>query len=235
MPASGPQAGEQIPQVLADGHAQVAVEGLEDDLDGVAGGWGGRRVSGEAGQVGDGEGPADQAQELHQGGQHADGGGQGQDGRVGVGQGGRQQDHGRGEQDRAHGEPPPDEDQAAAAGGEPFQDLAGWLAEDVGVVEAAGEQGVEAVVGNRKDQQQQAGQHLGGQEGVLSCAGAWEPTRPPAGRDRGELPLGGLAFQVVDDGPNGPRRTPALGIGVRRGGWCPAPQRMWRSSWLLWP
>ena len=60
----GPQAGEQIAQMFTDGHAQVAVEGLEDDLDGVAGRRGARRVTGEAGQVGDGEGPADQAQEL---------------------------------------------------------------------------------------------------------------------------------------------------------------------------
>jgi hypothetical protein len=149
----GPQAGEQIAQVLADGHAQVAVEGLEGDLNGVAGGRSGRRVGGEASQLGDGEGPADQAQELHQRGQQPDGGGQGQDGGVGVGEGGREQHGGGGEQDRAHGEPPPGEDEAAAPGGEPVQDPAGWLAQDVGVVKAAGEQGVEQVVSNRKDQQ----------------------------------------------------------------------------------
>jgi hypothetical protein len=125
--------------------------------------------------VGDRERPADKAQELDQGGQQPDSGGQGQHGRVGVGQGGRQEDHGRGEQDRAHGEPPPGEDQAAAAGDEPLQHLAGWLAEDVGVVEAAGQQGEEQVVGDRQHQEQQAGQHLGGQEGPLLCRGwgAW--------------------------------------------------------------
>jgi hypothetical protein len=125
--------------MLANGHAQVAVEGLEDDVDGVAGGRGGRRIPSQAGQLRDGERPADQAKELDQGGQQPNGGGQGQDGRVGVGQGGRQQHHGRGEQDRAHGEPPPEQDQAAAAGGEPLQDLVGWLAEDIGVVKAAGQ------------------------------------------------------------------------------------------------
>jgi hypothetical protein len=30
----GPDAGEQIPQMLTNGHAKVAVEGLEGDLDG---------------------------------------------------------------------------------------------------------------------------------------------------------------------------------------------------------
>ena len=89
--------------MLTNSHAQVAVEGLEGDLDGVAGGRGGRRVTGKAGQVGNNERPTDKAKELHQGGQ---------------------------------------QDQAAAAGGIPLQDLVGWLAEDVGVVEAAGEQGV---------------------------------------------------------------------------------------------
>ena len=169
--------------MLTDGHAQVAVEGLEDDLDGIPGGRRARRVTGKAGQVRDRERPADKAQELHQGGQQPDGGGQGQHGGVGVGQGGRHQDHGRGEQDRAHGEPPPEQDQAAAAGGEPLQHLASRLPQDVGVVEAAGEQGVEAVVGDRQHQQQQAGQHLGGQRGPL-LGRAWEPTRPAADQDR---------------------------------------------------
>jgi len=174
-----PPAGEQIAQMLPDGHAQVAVEGLEDDLDGVPSGRRGRRVTGDAGQVGNNERPADQSQELDQGGQQPDGGGQGQDGRVGVGQGGREQHHGGGEQDRAHGEPPPDEDQAAAAGSDPLQDLVGWLAEDVGIVEAAGEQGVEAVVGDRQHQQQHAGQHLGGQAGSSPTPGLGSL---PAGR-----------------------------------------------------
>jgi hypothetical protein len=60
--------------VLPDGHPEIAVEGLEDDLDGVAGGRGGRRVGGQAGQVRDGKGPADEAEALDQGGQQPEGG-----------------------------------------------------------------------------------------------------------------------------------------------------------------
>jgi len=41
----GPQAGEQIPEMLTDRDPEVAVEGLEGDRDGVAGGRGGRRVA----------------------------------------------------------------------------------------------------------------------------------------------------------------------------------------------
>jgi hypothetical protein len=37
--------------MLPNGHTEVAVEGLEGDLDGVAGGRGGRRVTGQAGQM----------------------------------------------------------------------------------------------------------------------------------------------------------------------------------------
>ena len=63
-PVDAPRAGEQIAEVFAHCHAEVAVEGLEDNVDGLATGW---RVWLHVGarQVGNQEGPPNQAQELH--------------------------------------------------------------------------------------------------------------------------------------------------------------------------
>jgi hypothetical protein len=96
-----------------------------------------------------GEGPADKSEELDERGEQPDGGGDGEDGGVGVGEGGREQNDGRGEQNGAHGKGPPDQHKAAAAGGETIQDLAGWLAQDVRVVETTCKQGEEQVVCDR--------------------------------------------------------------------------------------
>ena len=80
----GPQAGEQVAEVLADGDAEVAVQGLERDFDCGLGGSIGGGIGGGAGEVGHGERPADQAEELDGGGEHSERGGEGHDGRVGV-------------------------------------------------------------------------------------------------------------------------------------------------------
>ena len=73
-----PGAGEQVAEVLADGDAEVAVEGLEDDVDGC------RVVGRRPGQVRDEERPADQAEELDERREHADPRGERQQRRVGV-------------------------------------------------------------------------------------------------------------------------------------------------------
>ena len=157
----GPQAGEQVTEVLADGDAEVAVQGLERDFDCGLGGPIGGGIGGGAGEVGHRERPADQAEELDGGGEHSERGGERHDGRVGVSDRVREEDDGRGEQHGGHGEAPPGQDEAAAALGEPTQDVLGRLAQDVGVVERSGENGEEDVVRDRQDEQEQAGRDLG--------------------------------------------------------------------------
>jgi hypothetical protein len=66
---------EAVPEVLADGHAEVAVERLKDDVNGLAAGRAGVGLGGGARQVGHEERPPDEAEELDERGEHADGGG----------------------------------------------------------------------------------------------------------------------------------------------------------------
>src|SRR5829696_5621840 len=72
----GPEAGEQVAQVLTDGNAGIAMEGLEDDGDRIAGRLAGRRVKERASQIGNEVGPADQTEELHRGRENPECGGQ---------------------------------------------------------------------------------------------------------------------------------------------------------------
>ena len=88
-----PRAGEQVPEVLADRDAEVAVEGLEDDVDRLLPRRAGARLGGDAGQVGHQERPADQAEELHERREHAGDGGHGQQRAVGVADRARQEHH----------------------------------------------------------------------------------------------------------------------------------------------
>src|SRR5438034_11311928 len=60
----GPCAGERVAEVLADRDAEVAVEGLKDDVDGLATGLAGVGLGGGAGEVRDEERPAHEAEEL---------------------------------------------------------------------------------------------------------------------------------------------------------------------------
>jgi hypothetical protein len=85
----GPRSGESVAEVLADGDAEVAVEGLEDDVDGLLAA--GPRVGGggRAGELGHEERPADEAEELDERRQHTDGRGEGEERRLRVGDGAR--------------------------------------------------------------------------------------------------------------------------------------------------
>ena len=68
----GPGAGEEVAEVLADGDPEVAVEGLEDDVIGLVARPRSRRDRHRgAREIGDEERPADQAEELDRGRQHA--------------------------------------------------------------------------------------------------------------------------------------------------------------------
>ena len=132
--------GQRVAEVLAHGHAEVAVEGLEDDVDRLARGESGWLIGGNPGQVRDQERPADQAEELDHRGEHADDRAEDHDGAIGVGDRDREQHRERREQHRGERERPPDQDQRGTARPEALEHLVGRPAQDVRVVEALGEQ-----------------------------------------------------------------------------------------------
>jgi hypothetical protein len=100
-------------------------------------------------------------EELDEGSEKPHRGGHGQDSAVGVLQGGRQQDDHRDEEDSGQREGPPQKDESVAPRSVSVKDLAGWSSEDARIVEGTAKQGEGCVVRDRKDEQQQAGQHLG--------------------------------------------------------------------------
>ena len=77
---------------------------------------------------------------------------------VGVADRARQQHHRRRERQRGERERPPQQDERAAARAEAREHLVGGLAQDVGVVEARGEQPERDVEGDRQDDQHDAGE-----------------------------------------------------------------------------
>ena len=139
-PASSVQApGERVAEVLADGDAEVAVGGLEDDVDRLAARGAHVGLGVGAGEIRHEERPAHEPQELHERGEDADHGCDGEQGGVGVADRLRQQDDERDHQHGGQRERPPREHELGAAGPEALEHLAGRAAQDVGVVEARGE------------------------------------------------------------------------------------------------
>jgi len=120
--------------MLADRDSEVSIERLKGHVDGFLGAGAGGRVRCGPGEVWHGERPADESQELDESGEDSDRGGDGEDRRVGVGERRRHQHRGRGQEHRAHREPPPRQDQATSSRPESGKYFRRGSAEDVGIV-----------------------------------------------------------------------------------------------------
>ena len=121
--------------MLADSHAEVPVERLEHHVDRVLPR--GRRVGlgVGTGEVRHEERPSDQAEELHGPREHADGGSDREQHRVGALERRRQQHRERREEHGRHRESPPEQHESRSACAEPLEDLGGRPPQDVGIVE----------------------------------------------------------------------------------------------------
>ena len=145
---------------------------LEHDVDRLASGRARVGVGGGPGEVGDQEWPADEAEELHERGEHADGCRDGDERRVGVADRGREEHDEWDHQHRGEREGPPEQHERCPAGAEFREDVGGGLAQDVGVVKARGQQRERGVEGDRDDDHQQSGDGRGGHGPAVSEAGA---------------------------------------------------------------
>ena len=153
----GPRSGQQVAEVLADGDAEVAVEGLEDDVDGFAAGrrWPrGRRPCGPGRGPGTANGPGrgtGRARRARRPSWRPRAGG------VCVVDRAREQHD---ERDHEHGgqrEGPPRQHQRRAAGAELRENVPCGPPQDVGVVEPRREHRERRVERDRHPDQQQSG------------------------------------------------------------------------------
>jgi hypothetical protein len=118
-------------------------------------------VGGGPGEVGDEEWPADEPEELHGRGKDADGRRDRDERRVGVADRAREQHDERDHEHRGEREAPPEQHERGAAGAELREDVGRGLAQDVGVVEARGQQRKGGIERERDGDQQQSGDGRG--------------------------------------------------------------------------
>jgi hypothetical protein len=109
--------------MLADGDAEIAVEGLKDDVDGLAARRAGVWFGDRAGEVRHEERPAHEAEELDDRREYADRRGDGQERAVGVRDRAREQHDQRGQEHGGERECPPQPDQRGAGGAEGGEDF----------------------------------------------------------------------------------------------------------------